>query len=133
MSEASGDRIILEGMQFYGYHGRNDEERVLGQPFEVDLEAELDLTAAGVSDDIEDSVSYTDLYRVAKRHLEGPGRNLVEAVAHAIASEILDTYPVESIRVRVMKVRPPIKGGVLAGAGVEVFRRRQGKSRSGSR
>ena len=47
MSEASGDRIILEGMQFYGYHGRNDEERVLGQPFEVDLEAELDLTAAG--------------------------------------------------------------------------------------
>ena len=117
------DRIILQGMQFYGYHGRNDEERVLGQPFEVDLEAELDLTAAGVSDDIEDSVSYTDLYRVAKRHLEGPGRNLVEAVAHAIASEILDTYPVESIRVRVMKVRPPIKGGVLAGAGVEVFRR----------
>ena len=127
MSEASGDRIILEGMQFYGYHGRNDEERVLGQPFEVDLEAELDLTAAGVSDDIEDSVSYTDLYRVVKRHLEGPGRNLVEAVAHAIASEILDTYPVESIRVRVMKVRPPIKGGVLAGAGVEVFRRRAGE------
>ena len=121
------DRIILEGMQFYGYHGRNDEERVLGQPFEVDLEAELDLTAAGVSDDIEDSVSYTDLYRVAKRHLEGPGRNLVEAVAHAIASEILDTYPVESIRVRVMKVRPPIKGGVLAGAGVGVFRRQAGE------
>ncbi len=121
------DRIILEGIQFYGYHGRNNEERVLGQPFEVYLEAELDLTAAGVSDDIADSVSYTDLYRVAKRHVEGPGRNLVEAVAHAIASEILDTYPVESVRVRVMKVRPPIKGGVLAGAGVEVFRRRAGE------
>ena len=118
------DRIILEGMKFYGYHGRNVEERVLGQPFEVELEAELDLTAAGVSDDIEDSVSYTDLYRVAKRHLEGQGKNLVEAVADAIASEILDAYPVESVRVRVMKVRPPIKGGVLSGAGVEVFRRR---------
>ena len=126
MSEASGDRIILEGMQFYGYHGRNDEERVLGQPFEVDLEAELDLAGAGVSDDISDSVSYTDLYRVAKRHVEGPGRNLVEAVAHAIASEILEVYAVESVRLRVMKVRPPIKGGVLAGAGVEVFRRRAG-------
>ena len=127
------DRIILEGIQFYGYHGRNNEERVLGQPFEVYLEAELDLTAAGVSDDIADSVSYTDLYRVAKRHVEGPGRNLVEAVAHAIASEILDTYPVESVRVRVMKVRPPIKGGVLAGAGVEVFRRRAGEEQACSR
>lgn len=118
------DRIILEGMQFYGYHGRNEEERVLGQPFEVDLEAEIDLTAAGMSDDISDSVSYTDLYRVAKRHVEGPGRDLVEAVAHAIASEILGSYPVESVRVRLVKVRPPIKGGVLAGAGVEIFRSR---------
>ena len=118
------DRIILEGMQFYGYHGRNEEERVLGQPFEVDLEAELDLTVAGVSDDIADSVSYTDLYRVAKRHVEGPGRGLVEAVAHAIASEILGSYPVESVRVRLVKMRPPIKGGILAGAGVEIFRSR---------
>ncbi len=119
------DRIILEGMKFYGYHGRNEEERVLGQPFEVDLEAELDLRAAGESDDIVDSVSYTDLYRVAKRHLEGQGRNLVEAVAESIASEILRDHPVASVTVRVMKVRPPIKGGVLAGAGVEVFRQRE--------
>ena len=124
MKRAVSDRIILEGMQFYGYHGRNEEERALGQPFEVDLEAELELSTAGTSDDIADSVSYTDLYRVAKRHMEGPGRNLVEAVAGSIASEILDTYDVESVRVRVMKVRPPIKGGVLAGAGVEVFRHR---------
>ena len=125
MNSPVSDRIILEGMQFYGYHGRNEEERALGQPFEVDLEAELDLAAAGASDDIDDSVSYTDLYRVAKRHMEGPGRNLVEAVAESIASEILGKYGVESVRVRVMKVRPPIKGGVLAGAGVEVVRRRE--------
>ena len=119
------DRIILEGMQFYGFHGRNPEERVLGQPFEVELEAELDLSAAGESDDISDSVSYSDLYRVAKRHMEGPGRDLVETVAHAIAAEVLDSYAVESVRVRVMKVRPPIKGSVVAGAGVEVFRQRR--------
>ena len=37
------DRIILEGMQFYSYHGGSPEERSMGQPFEVDLEAELDL------------------------------------------------------------------------------------------
>ena len=123
MKKPVGDRIILEGMQFYGYHGRNEEERVLGQPFEVDLEAELDLSTAGISDDIADSVSYTDLYRVARRLMEGPARDLVEAVAHAIASEILEAYPVESVKVRVMKVRPPIKGGVLTGAGVEVHRR----------
>ena len=124
MSEPVCDKIILEGMQFYGYHGRNPEERTLGQPFVVDLEAGVDLQPAGVSDDIVDSVSYTDLYRVVKREMEGPGRNLLEAVAHAIAQGIMDTYPVRSVRVRVNKIRPPIKGAVLSGAGVEVSRRR---------
>ena len=38
------DRIILEGMQFYGYHGVNPEERVLGQRYVVDLTADLDLS-----------------------------------------------------------------------------------------
>ena len=46
----SADRIILTGMQFYGFHGVNAEERALGQPFVVDLETELDLEPAGASD-----------------------------------------------------------------------------------
>jgi len=37
MSERSlpSDRIILEGMQFYGFHGANPEERALGQSYVV--------------------------------------------------------------------------------------------------
>ena len=34
------DRIILEGMRFFAFHGNNPEERELGQPFVVDLELE---------------------------------------------------------------------------------------------
>ena len=44
------DRIILQGMQFYGYHGANPEERALGQSYEVDLWVELDLSVPGASD-----------------------------------------------------------------------------------
>ena len=43
----SSDRIILTGLQFYGFHGVNPEERSLGQTFVVDLEAELDLERPG--------------------------------------------------------------------------------------
>ena len=125
MSRLQKDRIILEGMQFYAYHGRNPEERALGQPFVVDLEAEVDLKAAGDSDDIEDTVSYTDLYRAVKAQMEAPAKNLLEAVAQSIAQSILDAYPVGGVRVRVKKTRPPIKEGVLSGAGVEVYRIRQ--------
>ena len=120
----SSDRIILEGMHFYGYHGGNPEERSLGQPFLVDVEAELDLAVAARSDSLEDTVSYTYLYQAVKEIVEGPPRNLLETVAESIATEILDSFPVKGIRVRVKKTRPPIKGGALQSAGVEIYRAR---------
>ena len=44
------DRIVLEGMQFYGFHGVNPEEQALGQSYLVDLAVELTLSQAGQSD-----------------------------------------------------------------------------------
>lgn len=122
----SSDRIILTGMQFYGFHGVNPEERRLGQPFVVDLEAELDLSIAGSSDRLQDTVSYTDLYRVVKRVVEGEPRNLLEAAAAAIADDVLaQQSPVRAVRVRVQKPRPPIRGSVIESAGVEIYRTRR--------
>lgn len=121
------DRIILTGMQFYGFHGVNAEERALGQPFVVDLEAELDLRAASNSDRLIDTVSYTHLYRAAKSVMEGEPLNLLEAAAGAIAREALRQHPaVGAIRVRVQKPRPPIRGSVIESAAVEIYRSRSG-------
>ncbi len=119
------DRIILTGMQFYGFHGVNPEERRLGQPFIVDLEAELDLRRAGRSDRLPDTVSYTQLYRVVKNVVEGEPRNLLEAAAGAIAAGVLEQHPsVAAVRVRVQKPRPPIRGSVIESAAVEIYRKR---------
>ena len=120
------DRIILTGMQFYGFHGVNAEERSLGQPFIVDLDAELDLNAASVSDRLPDTVSYTDLYRAVKGVMEGEPRNLLEAAAGAIAGRVLEQHAaVSAVRIRVQKPRPPIKGSVVESAAVEIYRTRQ--------
>ena len=117
------DRIILAGMQFYGFHGVNAEERALGQPFTVDLEAELDLSAASLSDRLTDTVSYTHLYRVVKSVMEGDPLNLLEAAAGAIANGVLEQHPpVNAVRVRVQKPRPPIRGSVIDSAAVEIYR-----------
>ena len=120
----AGDRIILEGMQFYGYHGGTPEERSLGQPFQIDMEAELDLSIAGKSDNRDDTVSYTHLYRVVKEVLDGAPKNLLETLAEQIAQRALDSFPLAAVTVRVKKTRPPIKGAVLSGAAVEVYRGR---------
>ena len=89
------DRIVLEGMQFYGFHGANPEERTLGQPYQVDLAVELDLHKPGASDRLEDTVSYTRLYRVVQEVVEGEPRNLLEATAQTIADRVLAELPVK--------------------------------------
>ena len=126
-SEIAADRIILTGMQFYGFHGVNAEERALGQPFVVDLEAELDLEPAGASDNLADTVSYTHLYRVVQDVMEGEPYNLLEAAATKIVDSVLTQQSaVAGVRVRVSKPRPPIRGSVIESAAVELYRRRQG-------
>ena len=126
MSEprAFQDRILLEGMSFYAYHGVNPEERKLGQWFVVDLWVELDLTAPGHSDALADTVSYTHLYRAVKAVVESETHNLLEAVAEAVAQRVLSSFPVFAVRARVGKPSPPIKGAVLQGVAVEVYRER---------
>lgn len=124
MSESSRppDRIIMEGMQFYGFHGVNVEERSLGQSYVVDLAVEKDLGVPGRSDRLEDTVSYTYLYRSVQKVLEGESKNLLEATAEAVAGRILEEFPVDAVQVRVKKPRPPIKGSFVENAVVEIYR-----------
>ena len=119
------DRIILEGMQFYGFHGVNPEERTLGQSYVVDLAVEMDLRQPGASDRLEDTVSYTRLYRAVQEVMEGESKNLLEATAQAIASRVLAEFPVAAVRVQIKKPRPPIRGSVIDHAAVEVYRTRK--------
>jgi dihydroneopterin aldolase len=119
------DKISLEGMVFYGYHGVGAAEQELGQRFVVDLEVERDLRTAGVSDDPEDTINYSHVYRAVKEIVEGPSRKLLESVAEAIAERVLGGFDVESVRVTVKKPEAPMKGSILAHAAVEIFRDRR--------
>lgn len=119
------DSITLEGMTFYAYHGVNPEERELGQRFVVDLTVEADLSAPGQSDELSDTVDYSEVYRAVKAVVEGETYNLLEAVAEAVARRVLASFPVVAVRARVTKPSPPIKGAVLDGVSVEVYRERQ--------
>ena len=58
-----GDKLILRGLKFHGYHGMKPEERRLGQKFLVDIDAWLDLRQAGRSDCLSYTVGFADIYR----------------------------------------------------------------------
>ncbi|NHM34011.1 dihydroneopterin aldolase [Neobacillus terrae] len=118
------DKIYVNKMEFYGYHGVFSEETKLGQRFRVDLTVSLDLKKAGETDELEYSVNYAELYNVCKGIVEGKPFKLVEAVAEKIAAEILGSFPmVEETKVKVIKPDPPIPGHYQSVA-VEITRSR---------
>ena len=119
----SEDRILLEGMTFHGRHGTLPAERELGQPFVVDVELRLDLRPAGLSDDLEKTVDYGEVHRMARGIVEGEPVGLTETLAERISAAVLENFPVvESVRVRVAKPHVRLNGTVLAGSAVEVVR-----------
>ena len=118
------DKIILKGMAFYGYHGARPAEQEVGQRFVVDIEIYKDTSAAGRSDNLIDTVSYSEFYRITKQVIEGPNRKLLENLAEVIAKEILEIHDVDAVKVSIKKPEVPIKGSILDYAGVEIFRKK---------
>ena len=118
-----GDRIHLEGMIFYGFHGVDPAEKVLGQRFMVDVTVERDLRKPGRTDSVADTVSYATIFKLTRAVVEGPSRDLIEAVAEGVAEAIGRAYPdLEAVRVRVRKPGAPVKGSILDWASVEIER-----------
>ncbi|KAM7461522.1 hypothetical protein LguiA_029643 [Lonicera macranthoides] len=119
-----GDRLILRGLMFHGFHGVKPEERKLGQKFLIDVDAWMDLRPAGKSDDLSDTVSYTDIYRIARDIVEGQPQNLLESVAELITSTTLTKFPcIVAVRVKVGKPHVAVLGPVDY-LGVEIVRYR---------
>lgn len=120
------DRIVLHDMRFLGRHGVEEAERSSPQPFGVDVEMAVDLEPAGRSDDLARTVDYGKVFAVCRDVVEGRGFRLIEALAETIAEEIIATFGVSQVIVRVRKLEPPIVG-TIAWAGVEVIRTRAGR------
>lgn len=118
------DRIVLKDMVFYAYHGVFDAEHELGQRFEVDVELHLDLRSVGKSDDFDLAINYVDVYTIVKDQVEEQEYKLVEGLAEAIAGELLASYDLDGVVVRVRKPHAPI-GGVTGGVEVEIHRTRE--------
>jgi 7,8-dihydroneopterin aldolase/epimerase/oxygenase len=119
------DRIVLAGMTFQARHGVDEREKAEAQRFDVDVELVVHVQPAGLEDDLARTVDYSGVYQVTRQVVESTTFNLIEALAEAIAHEVLVAHPqVEEIVVRVRK--PEVRlGGPLDYAGVEIRRTRE--------
>ncbi|KAL0426626.1 UNVERIFIED_CONTAM: Dihydroneopterin aldolase 1 [Sesamum latifolium] len=108
-----GDKLVLRGLKFHGYHGVKPEERKLGQKFVIDVDAWMDLQPAGNSDRLSDTISYTAIYSIVRDIVEGAPHNLLESVAELIASTVLSKFSqISAVRVQVGKPHVAVLGPI---------------------
>ena len=119
---AMPDVIELRGLQVVGICGALPEERERAQPLEIDLDVEADLSAAGWSDDLGDTIDYGALCDVVVGVVDGGDPQLLEHLAAEIAGAVIGADArVAAVTVAVRKLRPPVPHA-LATSGVRIRR-----------
>ena len=104
----SEDRIVLRGLRVRGHHGVLESERQQGQDFVVDVVLTLDLRRPAVSDDVADTVDYSDLAERLAAVIAGQPVDLIETLAQRLATVCLSWGIVERAEVTVHKPSAPI-------------------------
>ncbi len=102
------DRIHLKGIRGFGHHGVLDFERVEGQLFIVDICLELSIVQAARFDDLQKTVDYAEVAKLAHSQLVGEPYMLLETLAERIAADILKLPLVDAVEVVVHKPNAPI-------------------------
>ena len=92
-----------------GVHGVLPEEQLRPQPFEVDLELIVDVSAAGASDDLEDTVDYSAVCDAVSRVVSSEQYRLLERLATRIAEVCRADPRVVGVVVEVRKLHPPVR------------------------
>jgi|TARA_B100000700_G_scaffold262748_1_gene299485 dihydroneopterin aldolase len=102
--------IRLQNIVVYGFHGVHQEEKTLGQRFEIDLEYMLKDPPEPWIDEENTTISYVNAHKIVSRVSSEQSFNLIETLGNRIIEEMRNRYPLEMILVRIRKPSVPIQG-----------------------
>lgn len=118
------DKIIINNLNIYAYHGVNEEEKQNGQNFYLDITAYLDLSLPCVSDNVEDTVSYSKMIKKIVPAFTAEKYDLIEKAAQTVADCLLDSFEaIKAVDVTLKKPEAPVKAK-LGYVAVEIRRER---------
>jgi len=103
------DRILITGLRELGVHGALPEEQMRPQPFEVDVELEVDVARAGESDDLADTVDYAAVSEAIARVVASESHRLLERLATRIGEVCRADPRVTGVTVTVRKLNAPVR------------------------
>ncbi len=103
------DKIIIEELKIYAYHGVLEEEKQFGQEFVVNACLYLSLEKAGLTDDLNETVNYAEVCAQIEKSMTSNKHDLIEKVAQKTAVDIMNKFPmIDAIDLEIRKPKAPI-------------------------
>lgn len=123
-SDSGGDQIQLRELRVDAICGVLPHERTTPQPLQIDVDIDADLSKAGATDDLADTIDYGAVTAEVERVATTLAPQLLEHLAHSIAGAVLALDArAAAVTVCVRKLDPPVPQR-LATSGVRVTRSR---------
>ena len=111
--------IVLQDLRFHAYHGVLPQERLTGNDYVVNLRIGYDIGDAMLSDDVNDTLNYAEVYQLVSQEMAVPS-GLIEHVAGRNGDRLFRLFPkIEKVELKIIKQNPPM-GTDGDGAGIEV-------------
>jgi dihydroneopterin aldolase len=99
--------IQLNNITLFGHHGIYEEEKLLGNEFELDIVVKHSPKQLPV-EHLSDTINYISVYELVKQRMAIP-TPLLETLATDIARQILTRFSLaESASVSIKKMHPPV-------------------------
>jgi dihydroneopterin aldolase len=110
--------IHLKDLRFYAFHGVLPQEKSVGAYFILNICVKVDVERAALTDELSDTVSYADIYQIAKEEMQVTSK-LLEHVAGRICKRLYQEFSsVEAIDITIEKENAPIGTGAQGLAGI---------------
>jgi len=106
------NKINVNGIRLYAYHGCLEEEGRVGAEYIVDVTLLTDFMPAAMSDELGQTIDYCGVFEIAKAEMAIRSK-LIEHVCSRIYHRIRKEFPaVTAAHVKVTKLLPPMNGPV---------------------
>jgi|ERR1035437_2575503 dihydroneopterin aldolase len=106
------NKIAVEGIKLYAYHGCLEEEAQIGGNYIVDVYIETDFSEAAKTDNLTKTIDYCAVYEIVKKEMTVRSK-LIEQVVQRIHHHIMQKFPsIKTAKVRLTKLNPPMNGNV---------------------
>ncbi|OFY86560.1 MAG: dihydroneopterin aldolase [Bacteroidetes bacterium RIFCSPLOWO2_12_FULL_35_15] len=106
------NKILVEGIKLYAYHGCMEEEGKIGGNYIVDVTMETDFSEAAETDDLTKTIDYVVVYNIVKKQMAIRSM-LIEHVGKRIITELKkELRGLIKVDLKIIKLNPPMNGNV---------------------